>query len=144
LINFVKDRRGDILVFVAFILPITIFILHFTLTYGLAEYAKSTVITASREAARTYAVTHDKDSAFASATYIVQRTLTDNTSCFDPDTDIVVEDDGEYAVATVSYRVPVAVPGMMRLIGMKQIMGKYLPVSSSARFIKEAVPEGGL
>ena len=138
-----KDRRGDLLVFVAFILPITIFIINFTLTYGLGEYAKSTVITASREAARTYAVKHDVELAKESARYIVQNTLSDKTANFNPDKDIVLTEEGEFAVATVTYRVPVAVPAMMRLIGVNSIKGNYMPVTSSARFIKEAIPPGG-
>ncbi len=137
-----KDRRGDLLVFVAFILPITLFIINFTLTYGLGEYVKSTVITASREAARTYAVKHDVELAKESARYIVQNTLSDKTASFDPDKDIVLTEEGEFAVATVTYRVPVAVPAMMRLIGVNQVMGNYMPVTSSARFIKEGVPGG--
>lgn len=138
-----KDRRGDILVFVAFILPITLFIIHFTLTYGLGEYAKSTVITASREAARTYAISHNTETARESARHIVQSTLSNKTECFNPQSDIVLYEEGEFAVATVTYRVPVAVPAMMKLIGVNQVMGKYMPVSSSARFVKEAIPGGG-
>ncbi len=139
-----KGRHGGILGFVAFILPITIFILNFTLTYGLGEYAKSTVITASREAARTYAVTHDADLARQSATYIVKKTLTANPKNFDSRKDVQISDDGQFALATVTYRVPVAVPGMMRLIGIKETMGNYLPVSSSSKFIKEIIPGQGV
>lgn len=137
-----KDRRGDLLVFVAFILPITLFIINFTLTYGLGEYAKATIITASREAARTYAVSHNSDVAKESARHIVQSTLSNKTECFNPHSDIALTEEGEFVVATVTYRVPVAVPSMMRLIGVNKVVGKYMPVSSSARFIKEAMPGG--
>ncbi|MFX4261197.1 TadE/TadG family type IV pilus assembly protein [Pelotomaculum propionicicum] len=136
----VKDQKGDVLVFVAIILPIILFILNFTLTYGIGEYAKSTVITASREAARTYAVKHDADMARESARTIVEKTFSVNENQFNPETDIVLTEDGDFATATVTYRVPVAVPAMMRLIGVNTTLGKYMPVSSTARFIKEAVP----
>lgn len=138
----IKDQRGDTLVFVAIILPMILFILNFTLTYGLGEYSKSTVITASREAARTYAVKHDADMARESAKTIVEGTLSGNKKCFNADSDIVLTEEGDFAVATVTYRVPVAVPAMMRLIGVKTTMGGYMPVTSTARFIKEAVTNG--
>lgn len=125
---------------VAFIIPITVFILHFTLTYGLAEYSKSTVITAAREAARTYAVSHNQSDAVASAVHIIQGTLSASPEYFNPSRDVAVFDEGKFAVAVVTYRVPVAAPEMMKLIGVNRMSGRYMPVTSSAKFIKEAVP----
>jgi hypothetical protein len=87
-----RDKRGGILGFVAFILPITMFILNFTLTYGLAEYAKSTLITAAREGSRTYAVTHSVEKGKESSTYIVQNTLLSNLKYFDPANDVIISD----------------------------------------------------
>lgn len=139
----IRDRKGDMLVFVAFILPITLFVLNFTLTYGLGEYAKSTVTTAAREAARTYAVTHDQQKAVDSAKIIVQKTLSSNPKYFDPAKDITLDDDGEFCTGTVTYRVPVAVPGMFRLVGINKTMDNYLPVTSTAKFIREPEPDTG-
>ncbi|GBF34100.1 hypothetical protein DCCM_3212 [Desulfocucumis palustris] len=135
-----KDRRGDIMVMVVFIIPITLFLLNFMLTYGLAEYSKSTLITASREAARTYAVSHDRELARTTAENIITQTLNSDREYFNPGSDIVLFDEGKYAAATVNYRVPVAVPAMFRLIGVNTIIGNHMQVSSTARFVKEAVP----
>ncbi len=136
----IKDRRGEILSFVAFRLPLTLFILLFTLTYGLAEHAKINVITAAREGARTYAVTHDKNAALQSVKQIVENTMAKDSKYFNPDKDVVLADDGEFATCTVTYRVPVVVPQMFYLIGSDKVIGNYMPQTATARFIREAEP----
>jgi hypothetical protein len=147
--KYLLNNRGNTLVTVAFIIPILVFCMHYLLTWGMAVYCKSTVVTAAREAARAYAVYNDEDAARAVAKDIVQRTVSTREDLFDPERDILLSklqyDGNDYCSAKVVFRVPVAVPNLPKLINPKaEGWGDVIQVGGSAVFKKEPeIPEEG-
>jgi len=58
----IGNQRGDVVQFTV-IFPVLLFIIIFALSWGVGVYTKMAMTTAAREAARTYAVTHDEEAA---------------------------------------------------------------------------------
>lgn len=147
--RYLLNNKGNTLVVVAFIIPIMVFCMHYLLTWGMAVYCKSTVVTAAREAARAYAVYNDEDAARAVARDIVNRTISTRDNLFDPEKDIVLTElqyeGNDYCSAEVTFRVPVAVPNLPKLINPKANgWGDVIQVNGTAVFKKEPeIPEGG-
>jgi len=138
------DERGEIMEFV-FIFPITLFLIFFAITWGMAVYTKSATVTASREAARAYAVYHDEELAKQVAADMMASTL----GAEDVDQESVerwkekmvhleeIEYNGEtYCKAQVNFRLPL--PAWTGYYKFKNGIG----VGASAIFKKEYIPDG--
>ncbi|GAB6159346.1 hypothetical protein JCM39194_25470 [Desulfotomaculum varum] len=132
-----RDKKGEVIGFVVFFLPIIIFLINFTLTYAAYQISGSVVVTAAREGARTYAVKDDAGLAKSAAENVIKKSLNDKIEYFNPSHDVQLSQDGNYRVCKVSYRMPVPMPAMFKLIGVNTVMGKYLVATSTARFVLE-------
>lgn len=140
----IVNERGDVLEFVL-IFPITLFLIFFAITWGMAVYTKSATVTSSREAARAYAVYHDEDLAKKVAADMMASTL----GAEDVDQESVerwkekmvhleeIEYNGEtYCKAQVNFRLPL--PAWTGYYKFKNGIG----VGASAIFKKEYIPDG--
>lgn len=162
-----KDRRGEVIEFVAIVLPLLIFMIYFTLTYGFIAFSKSTLTTATAQTARTYAIAMKNTSeeemlALEQAKETARNYMLLGKDYFDPDNDMTItmethEVSGipvEYVVARLESKVPVIMPGVMKFIGLNDMIGEeetinengetttryVVHLSSTARYVNEYRP----
>ncbi|SFR06980.1 TadE-like protein [Desulfoscipio geothermicus DSM 3669] len=131
----------------ALIFPVILFFILGALTWGQVVIAKNAAQTAARETARTYAITHEKEEALAVTEHVLGRTLSNNKELYNVTlTDGVItnkalvptDSGGTHCLANVSFKVPIAVPNLPKLINHDaEGWGNTITVTGSAVFKKE-------
>lgn len=145
-----RNEKGQSMAELALVMPVLLFIMLATVTFGMAVNTKVAVSGAAREAARAYAVTdpatgnpdsnaRDKAEAFLKGGVVASDG--DFRLRFDKNDNryVKIVPDGTYVTVTVTYNQPSYVPGLFRLLGGNSAasLGDVFPLASSATFRME-------
>lgn len=135
----IKKQKGQTMLEAAIVIPLIIFIMFAIIIYGFALNSKIAVITAAREAARTYAVYKDEDLMRDNAEKQLRTAIPMSSRQFSEsfnkysDIQYSVDPATNCVTVTVTFRQPTYIPGLMRLLGGGNI-GNYFNLKGSAVF----------
>lgn len=136
--DLIRERRGSAMVEFALVAPLLILILIGIMVMGVIINAKIVVAGAAREAGRTWAVAKEDSRARSRAMDAMAGgglTFTAGGQVlFDPARDVTFRRQGDYIVATVTYRQPTLVPLMAQLIDPAEGGRGYITLRSEAIF----------
>lgn len=140
-----SNDQGQSMVELALVMPILLFIMLGTVTFGMAVNTKVAVSGAAREAARAYAVTdpgtgspdvnaRNKAEAFLKGGVVASDAEFRQRFNKNDPRYVSIASDGTYVTVKVTYDQPSYVPGLFRLVGGNSALGDTFQLASSATF----------
>lgn len=112
------DERGSLVVEFALVAGLLLTILFGTLQWGLNTSTLTTLATATREAARDYAIHRDAPAARERLTrWLRESGIPVDPARFDPARDITLTDDGAHVTVRATYHQPNFAPFIYLLLG---------------------------
>lgn len=119
-----REERGSLMVEFALVAGLLLTILFGTLQWGLNTSTLTTLATATREAARDYAIHRDAAAAKQRLTRWLQASgLPVDATRFDPDRDVALSDDGSHVTVQATYHQPNFAPFLLLLVGGNRLSG---------------------
>ncbi len=115
-----RERKGSVMVEFALVAPLLILVLLGIMVMGVVINSKIVVAGAAREAGRTWAIAKSDGTARSRAVDAITsgglKLVAEGSVLFDPATDVRFVQQGDYVVATVTYRQPTFIPLIGELI----------------------------